>query len=67
MLKVVPDFPGERQIEILRHGEKQSLEDFVAKERHLIKDARFTLIEMIREEHDAGENVEKTYAFTKVV
>ena len=54
-------------MEILRHGEKQSLEDFVAKERHLIKDARFTLIEMIREEHDAGENVEKTYAFTKVV
>ena len=34
-------------METLRHGEKQSLEDFIATENHIIMDARFTLIEML--------------------
>ncbi len=54
-------------MEILRQGEKQSYENFIEKEKHLIKDARFTLIEMLQGERNVDRSSEKARCCTKVV
>ena len=54
-------------METLRHGEKQSLEDFIATENHIVMDARFTLIEMLLGARHADRKPEETHTCMKVV